>query len=59
MKNMESIKITKTGAYFPEIMMENAEIEKKLNLETGYIQKRTGIQQDIIQMRCQKKWQEN
>lgn len=40
---MKSIQITKTGAYFPEIMLENEKLEQKLQLEPGYIQKRTGI----------------
>ena len=41
---MKSIKIIKTGAYIPEIKKENIEIEKELNLEDGYIKKRTGIE---------------
>ena len=41
---MKSIKIIKTGAYIPEIKKENMEIEKELNLEDGYIKKRTGIE---------------
>ncbi len=40
---MKSIKIIKTGAYFPEILVENSKIEKKFELEDGYIKKRTGI----------------
>ncbi len=40
---MEFIKISKVESYFPEVMMENEKIEKNLNLEKGYIQKRTGI----------------
>ncbi len=40
---MKSIKITKTGAYFPEIKLENQKLEQTLQLEQGYIQKRTGI----------------
>lgn len=40
---MKSIKITKTGAYLPEIKKKNEELEKELKLENGYIKKRTGI----------------
>lgn len=41
---MKSIKITKTGTYLSKTKIKNEEIEKKLNLEKGYIQKRTGIE---------------
>jgi len=41
---MKFIKIIKTGAYLPEIKIENEKLEKELQLESGYIQKRTGIQ---------------
>lgn len=40
---MENIKITKTGTYLPEIEIQNEQLEKQLNLEPGYIKKRTGI----------------
>ena len=42
---MKSIKITKTGAYLPEIKKKNEELEKELKLENGYIKKRTGIEE--------------
>ena len=40
---MNNIKILETGAYLPKIKTNNEKIEKKLNLEKGYIEKRTGI----------------
>ena len=41
---MDFIKITKTGVYLPELKIENEQIEKELQLEPGYIKKRTGIE---------------
>lgn len=41
---MKFIKITKTGVYLPKLKIENEQIEKELQLEPGYIQKRTGIE---------------
>lgn len=41
---MNNIKITHNGIYFPKKLVSNNEIEEKLNLEKGYIEKRTGIQ---------------
>lgn len=41
---MNFIKIAKTGVYLPELKIENEQIEKDLQLEPGYIQKRTGIE---------------
>lgn len=40
---MNDIKIIKNTKYLPEIIVENSEVEKKHNLENGYIEKRTGI----------------
>lgn len=40
---MKFMKIAKTGVYLPELKIENEQIEKELQLELGYIQKRTGI----------------
>ena len=40
---MNDIKIIKNTKYLPEIIIENSEVEKKHNLENGYIEKRTGI----------------
>lgn len=40
---MSNINILANGIYFPEKQVENDELEKKLNLEKGYIEKRTGI----------------
>ena len=41
---MNNIKIIQNGIYFPKKLISNNEIEEKLNLEKGYIEKRTGIQ---------------
>lgn len=41
---MNFIKIAKTGVYLPELKIENQQIEERLQLEPGYIQKRTGIE---------------
>ena len=41
---MKFLKIAKTGVYLPELKIENEQIEKELQLEPGYIQKRTGIE---------------
>ena len=41
---MKFIKIAKTGVYLPKLKIENEQIEKELQLEPGYIQKRTGIE---------------
>ena len=40
---MSNIRIVGNGIYFPKKQMENKELEKILNLEDGYIEKRTGI----------------
>ena len=40
---MNYIKITKTGIYIPKTKIDSEEIEQKLGLEKGYIEKRTGI----------------
>ena len=40
---MNNIRIVANGIYFPKKQIENDELEKILNLETGYIEKRTGI----------------
>ena len=40
---MNYIKITETGKYIPKTEINNEQIEQKLNLEKGYIEKRTGI----------------
>ena len=42
---MKSIKILETGAYIPENKVTSEEIEKNLELEKGYIYKRTGIKE--------------
>ena len=42
---MNSIEILGTGSYLPEQKVYNQELEKKLKLEDGYIEKRTGIKQ--------------
>lgn len=41
---MNSIEIIQTGMYLPKEKITNSQIEKSLNLEEGYIQKRTGIE---------------
>ena len=41
---MNSIEIVATGKYLPSLIVSNEEIEKKNNLEDGYIYKRTGIE---------------
>ena len=40
---MSNIQIVANGIYFPQKQIENRELEKVLNLENGYIEKRTGI----------------
>ncbi len=40
---MENIKIVANGVYIPEIPITSEELEEKLDLEKGYIKKRTGI----------------
>ena len=40
---MSNIHIVSNGIYFPKKQIKNAELEKMLNLESGYIEKRTGI----------------
>lgn len=40
---MENIKIVANGVYIPEIPITSEELEKELDLEKGYIKKRTGI----------------
>ena len=41
---MKNIKITSTGSYLPNTKITDKELEEKLNLEKGYIKKRTGIE---------------
>lgn len=41
---MNSIEIIQTGIYLPKEKITNSQLEKNLNLEEGYIQKRTGIE---------------
>ena len=40
---MENIKIIGNGLYLPTLKVESSELEKKFNVEEGYILKRTGI----------------
>ena len=40
---MSNIQIVANGIYFPQKQIKNDELEKILNLESGYIEKRTGI----------------
>ncbi len=40
---MDNINILTNGIYFPKKQVKNDELERKLNLEEGYIEKRTGI----------------
>ncbi len=40
---MSNVYIVANGIYFPKKQIENCELEKILNLENGYIEKRTGI----------------
>ena len=40
---MNNIKIVANSAYFPQKEVKNNDLEKYLNLENGYIEKRTGI----------------
>lgn len=40
---MESIQIIGNGLYLPALKINNTELEKKFNVEEGYILKRTGI----------------
>ena len=40
---MSNIQIVANGIYFPKKQIENSQLEKGLNLENGYIEKRTGI----------------
>ena len=40
---MSNIHIVTNGIYFPQKQIKNDELEKTLNLESGYIEKRTGI----------------
>ena len=40
---MRNIHIVSNGIYFPKKQIKNDELEKILNLESGYIEKRTGI----------------
>lgn len=42
---MNYIRIIKSGKYLPNRKVLNEEIEKELNLESGYIYKRTGIKE--------------
>lgn len=42
---MNYIRIIKSGKYLPNRKILNEEIEKELNLESGYIYKRTGIKE--------------
>lgn len=43
-KSLNSIEIIQTGKYLPKTKVTNLQLEKSLNLEEGYIQKRTGIE---------------
>ena len=40
---MDGIKILAVGSYLPKRKIENEELEKEYGLESGYIEKRTGI----------------
>ena len=40
---MENIQIIGNGLYLPTLKVESSELEKKFNVEEGYILKRTGI----------------
>ena len=40
---MSNIKIVANGVYLPKKQINNTELEEELNLEKGYIEKRTGI----------------
>ena len=40
---MSNIHIIANGIYFPQRQIKNDELEIILNLESGYIEKRTGI----------------
>lgn len=40
---MSNIRILTNGIYLPQKQVDNNELEKALNLENGYIEKRTGI----------------
>ena len=40
---MNNIRIVTNGIYFPQKQIKNNELERALNLENGYIEKRTGI----------------
>ena len=40
---MKNIKILTNSAYFPKTEVKNSELESHLNLENGFIEKRTGI----------------
>ena len=40
---MKQIKIIASGKHLPEKRVENQELEKKFNLDSDYIEKRTGI----------------
>lgn len=42
---MENIKITANGVYLPNKRIKNEELEQRLQLEKGYIVKRTGIKE--------------
>ena len=41
---MNSIKIVESKSYLPKKHILNDELEKKFNLEKGYLKKRTGIE---------------
>ena len=43
-KSLNSIEIIQTGKYLPKTKVTNLQLEKSLNLDEGYIQKRTGIE---------------
>ena len=40
---MKNIEIISYGKYLPKNIVSNSQLEKKLNLEDGFIKKRTGI----------------
>lgn len=49
---MNFIKIVETSTYLPKNIVENKQIEEKLNLEDGYIYKRTGIRKRYYATSC-------
>ena len=43
-ENIKNIEIICSGSYLPKTEVNNKQLEKQLNLEEGYIEKRTGIE---------------